>query len=87
MPWKTLMIGRRLTALSGLVTALLLAACAGDPSSEAVAANELVVALRSAPIHLDPRVATDQASSQVLQLVVSGLVTKSPNGDFIPDLA
>lgn len=47
----------------------------------------MVVALRSAPIHLDPRMATDQSSSAVLQLVVSGLVTKSPNGDFIPDLA
>ncbi len=49
--------------------------------------NELTVALRSAPIHLDPRIATDQASSAVLQLVVGGLVTKSPNGDYVPDLA
>lgn len=45
------------------------------------------MALRSAPIHLDPRVATDQASSYVLQLVVSGLVTKDPHGNFVPDLA
>lgn len=67
-------------------TPLILLAC-GQPSSLTPAANELVVALRSAPIHLDPRVATDQSSSAVLQLVVNGLVTKNPNGDYIPDLA
>jgi peptide/nickel transport system substrate-binding protein len=67
------------------VLAALATGCGDDTAP--VRANEVVVAARSAPIHLDPRVATDQASSHVLQLVVSGLVTKNPNGDFVPDLA
>ncbi len=75
--------------LRRLLTAapLLIVGCGGEPTSLVPEANELVVALRSAPINLDPRLATDQASSAVLQLVMSGLVTKNANGDFIPDLA
>ncbi len=65
---------------------LLLAACGGEPTLTPET-NEVVVALRGAPIHLDPRIATDADSSAVLQLVVNGLVTKTPNGDYIPDLA
>jgi len=49
--------------------------------------NSLTVALESAPIQLDPRVATDQASSRVFELALDGLVTKDENGDFRPDLA
>jgi peptide/nickel transport system substrate-binding protein len=49
--------------------------------------NSLTVALESAPIHLDPRVATDQASSRVFELVLDGLVTKDERGDFVPALA
>ena len=49
--------------------------------------DSLVVALESAPIQLDPRVATDQASSRVFELVLNGLLTKDPQGNFVPDLA
>ncbi|MDX1502029.1 MAG: ABC transporter substrate-binding protein [Thermoanaerobaculia bacterium] len=72
-----------LTALAAAVAAG--AGCGGGRQGEA--ANELVVALRSAPIHLDPRVATDQASSRVFEVALNGLVTKDPEGNFLPDLA
>lgn len=45
------------------------------------------MALESAPIHLDPRVATDQASGRVFELAMNGLVTKDASGGFAPDLA
>ena len=45
------------------------------------------MALESAPIHLDPRIASDQASSKVFELAMNGLVTKDETGGFVPDLA
>jgi ABC-type transport system substrate-binding protein len=45
------------------------------------------VALESAPIQFDPRMATDQASSRVFELAMNGLVTKDETGRFVPDLA
>ncbi|MFN7943241.1 MAG: ABC transporter substrate-binding protein [Thermoanaerobaculia bacterium] len=45
------------------------------------------MALESAPIQLDPRVGTDQASSRVYELMANGLVTKDVDGNFVPDLA
>ena len=50
-------------------------------------ANELVVAIENAPIHLDPRIATDQASARVFEVAVSGLVTKDTADNMLPDLA
>ena len=70
-----------------LPLALLVAACGPAPPPRPPADNSLTVALESAPIHLDPRVATDQASSRVFELILDGLVTKDENGDFLPDLA
>jgi len=61
--------------------------CGPAPAPRRPADNSLTVALESAPIHLDPRVATDQASSRVFELVLDGLVTKDEKGNFIPDLA
>jgi peptide/nickel transport system substrate-binding protein len=49
--------------------------------------NRLVVALESAPINLDPRVGTDQASSRVFEVMLNGLVTKDTKGNLLPDLA
>ncbi len=72
--------------LSIVLGTILLAGCGGGSDSEP-RVNELVFALRSSAIQLDPRLATDHSSSLVLQLVVSGLVTRSPNGEFLPDLA
>ena len=70
-----------------LPLALLVAACGPAPPPRPPADNSLTVALESAPIHLDPRVATDQASSRVFELILDGLVTKDESGDFLPDLA
>ncbi len=49
--------------------------------------NSLTIALESAPINLDPRLATDQASARVHELVLSGLVRKDARGNLLPDLA
>ncbi len=49
--------------------------------------NRLVVALESAPIHLDPRVGTDQASARVYELMLNGLLTRDPDGGLAPELA
>ena len=70
-----------------LALTLLVAACGPAPPPRPPADNSLTVALESAPIHLDPRVATDQASSRVFELILDGLVTKDESGDFLPDLA
>jgi peptide/nickel transport system substrate-binding protein len=79
---------------NGLVAPALAAAlaaapigCAAPPPPGRPADGSLTIALEAAPIHLDPRVATDQSSSRVFELCVSGLATKSPAGEFVPDLA
>jgi peptide/nickel transport system substrate-binding protein len=78
--------GRRLPRLLlGLLPTLLLAACGGEPAGGP--ANEVVVALENPPLHLDPRLATDQSSARVFELILNGLVEKSPNGDLGPSLA
>lgn len=69
-----------------LLAASLLGGCGGAGPSWPVDGS-LVIALESAPMHLDPRVATDQASARVLELVLNGLVTKDPSGSLLPDLA
>ncbi len=77
----------RRALLAGTLGAALAAGCAAPRVAGPPADGSLTVALESAPIHLDPRVATDQASSRVFELVVSGLVGKTPAGEFVPDLA
>ena len=67
--------------------AVLASACGPAPPPRRPADNSLTVALESAPIHLDPRIATDQASSRVFELILDGLVTKDDSGNFIPALA
>jgi peptide/nickel transport system substrate-binding protein len=49
--------------------------------------DALVVALESGPLHLDPRVGTDQASWRCHDVVFSALVKKGDGGEFLPDLA
>ncbi len=68
------------------LAAALLVACAAPPP-HTPAANELVVALENAPLQLDPRVGTDQASSRVWELALDGLVAKGPHGELLPGLA
>ncbi|MDH3402832.1 MAG: ABC transporter substrate-binding protein [Acidobacteriota bacterium] len=68
-----------------LLAAAAVAACAGPAAGPR--ANEVVVAFENPPIHLDPRVGTDQSSARVFELVHNGLVEKRPNGDLGPELA
>jgi len=65
----------------------LLAACGPPPPPTLPTDNSLTIALESAPIQFDPRMATDQASSRVFELAMNGLVTKDETGRFVPDLA
>jgi peptide/nickel transport system substrate-binding protein len=76
--------GRLVTLLAA---AVVVAACGPAPPPRRPPDNSLTVALESAPIHLDPRVATDQASSRVFELMLDGLVTKDESGNFVPALA
>jgi peptide/nickel transport system substrate-binding protein len=72
---------------AALGLALVAAAC-GPAAGPGVPADEsLVVALESAPIQLDPRLATDQASARVFELAMNGLVTQDEDGRYRPDLA
>ncbi|MDX1643266.1 MAG: ABC transporter substrate-binding protein [Thermoanaerobaculia bacterium] len=82
---------RRHRSAPARTAALLLAACwiaacaASGPTWPTD--DSLTIALESAPINLDPRIGTDQASARVCELVLSGLVRKDPNGNLLPDLA
>lgn len=71
---------------AALAAALLAAGCAASGPTWPTDGS-LTVALESAPINLDPRLGTDQASARVAELVLSGLVRKDPQGNLLPDLA
>lgn len=73
--------------VAGGALVVVLAACGPPPPPSLPTDNSLTVALESAPIQFDPRVATDQASSRVFELSMNGLVTKDETGRFVPDLA
>ncbi len=79
--------GGRLACLALFAIGGFACACGPAPPPRRPADNSLTVALESAPIHLDPRVATDQASSRVFELLLDGLVSKDEAGNFIPALA
>lgn len=64
---------------------LLLAAC--DRSAAPGTESRLVIALENAPTHLDPRVGSDVSSGRAYELMLSGLVKKDVDGNFVPDLA
>ncbi len=66
-----------------VLLATLLVSC-GAPQPRA---NEVVVALESAPLNLDPRLATDQASARIMEAMLGGLVVPDPEGTFQGDLA
>ncbi len=78
--------GARWRTALPLLGVALACSCGGDGAPPG-SGNEVVVALASAPIHLDTRIGTDQASGRVFQLISSGLVTKTPAGELVPDLA
>ncbi len=72
---------------SSLLLGLVTLSCGAPSAPRWPSDNVLVVALESAPVILDPRIATDQASAKIFQLILNGLVTKDPHGNLIPDLA
>ncbi len=49
--------------------------------------ERLVIAIESAPSHLDPRVALDQAADRLFDLSMCGLLIKTPTGELEPDAA
>jgi peptide/nickel transport system substrate-binding protein len=77
---------RRHFALGGLALALLLPGCR-DRRPAPPRENVLVVGLESAPVHLDPRVGTDQASEYVSHLMLDGVVDRLPDGSLVPGIA
>lgn len=81
--WK---LPRRAPLVAAVVVVTVTAGCEAPPPARPID-NSLTVALESAPIHLDPRIAADQASSKVFELAMNGLVTKDESGRFVPDLA
>jgi peptide/nickel transport system substrate-binding protein len=88
-PTRAILAEARATARAPFAVGALLAAvaCGPAPAPQRPADGTLTVALESAPIHCDPRVATDQASSRVFELTMNGLVTKDEEGRYVPDLA
>lgn len=46
-----------------------------------------MIAIEAGPTNLDPRISTDHAGSRVFDVLLSGLATKTPQGDLVPDLA
>ena len=74
---------------ASLAGALMLAgflALSGCRSEDLLARGILVVGLESNPMNLDPRIATDAASSRINQLIYRGLFGKNPSGQVVPDL-
>src|SRR3954451_23220460 len=67
------LLGCSLRALCVVHCALLVSACSRPvPASEA---NYLIVAQRTSPNSLDPRLASDEATARIGQLVVSALLS------------
>lgn len=61
--------------------------CDREPPSLRPSDDSLVVALATSPIHLDPRIGTDQASARLFEVVFNGLVAKDAEWNLVPDLA
>jgi peptide/nickel transport system substrate-binding protein len=49
--------------------------------------RSLTVGIESNPISLDPRMAVDAVSSQIIQVIFSSLVKKDESSNLVPDLA
>lgn len=70
---------------------LLLAACGGgekkNGGGSGGGANGLVIAFDGSPTNLDPRIGTDTYAGRIWDMTASGLVRKTPTGDFTGDIA
>ncbi|MBX7221349.1 MAG: ABC transporter substrate-binding protein [Blastocatellia bacterium] len=77
--------------LVGLLSALVLAGCRSAATRNDWQGrrlrHELVTALPSAPVTLDPRGLTTPDTAHIQQLIFSTLLKKGPNYDVVPDLA
>ena len=71
----------RILFLAGV---LALSGCTGE---DLLGQGILVVGLESNPTNLDPRIATDAASSRTNQLIYRGLLCKDESGQVVADLA
>lgn len=70
-----------------LLTLAVLAALGACTSSGKVRENQLRIALESFPTNLDPRLATDAYSYDLIETLYNGLVRPVGTGGFEPDLA
>ena len=71
----------------GVLSALIALVATGCVNREAIPQNRLVIALESGPRTLDPRLATDAASSKVRDLLFNGLVRRNDDFSLAPDIA
>ncbi len=80
---------RKWTRIPALLGLLALVALAGPGCRQKLPVDEgtVVIALSGAPSALDPRIATDAYSEQLLQMTHAGLLRRDPGGDLVPDLA
>ncbi|MFP5286704.1 MAG: ABC transporter substrate-binding protein, partial [Thermoanaerobaculia bacterium] len=75
-----------------IATSLALAGCGGGEKKNGGGpaggdTNRLVIALKSSPTNLDPRVGNDNASGRVHDLCCAGLIKPTPEMDYAPDIA
>src|SRR5262249_31714968 len=80
---------RHSTFGAGAVLAIVIAFAASGcaRAADRPPSDTLVIALEAGPLHLDPRVGTDQASWRVHDVVYNGVMRKGEGGEFLPDLA
>ncbi len=80
----------RIRHLIAVAMALALVSCRGGEKKNGAGAgdgNRLVIALKSSPTNLDPRVGNDHASGRIADLCCRGLIKVTPEMDYAPDVA
>ncbi|HEX7708286.1 MAG TPA: ABC transporter substrate-binding protein [Thermoanaerobaculia bacterium] len=82
---------RNLITVAAATASLLLAACGGGEKSTAASGaaspDRMVIAVKSSPTNLDPRVGNDNASGRIFDLCCAGLIKVTPEMDYAPDIA
>jgi peptide/nickel transport system substrate-binding protein len=87
------MKNRHLIAVAIAMTLALIGCGGGEKKNGAAGGpaggdtNRLVIALKSSPTNLDPRVGNDNASGRVHDLCCAGLIKPTPEMDYAPDIA
>jgi peptide/nickel transport system substrate-binding protein len=72
--------------------AMMLISCGGGESrteggGAGARKDRLVIAVKSSPTNLDPRVGNDAVSGRIHEICCSGLIKVTPNMDYAPDVA